>query len=40
VIMGIFTSIVGLIGYFVTAVRRVEDVIPDHTPDSVEQALG
>jgi hypothetical protein len=40
VFMGIFTSTVGLIGYLVSAVRRVEELIPDHTPDSVEQALG
>lgn len=40
VFMGIFTSIVGLIGYLVAAVRRVEELIPDHTPDVVEQALG
>ncbi|MCB0114249.1 MAG: MFS transporter [Caldilineaceae bacterium] len=45
VLMGVFSGVVGLSGYLTPAVRRVEELIPDHTPDRVEerveeQALG
>jgi hypothetical protein len=38
VFCGIIMSLVGLAGYFIPAVRRAEDLLPDHDQSPAEAA--